>query len=403
MRLDTRTIVNLGLTESEKDKIVFDETLPGFGLRLRFGGSRAWIVQYRNRAGRTRRYTLGAFEKLAPPDARRAAKKILGIVAVGGDPQNEKVQARLAEVHTLRSTIDKYLAARKSELRPASYKVTALYLTNPRYFGPLHRAAITAIGHADVAARISAIKRDVSPTTARQARTALSGLFAWAAGEGLMGNAPANPLLLTNVPAAPPPRERVLKDAELVAIWKACSDDDFGRIVRLLTLLGSRRAEVGGMRRSEIDAEAGAWLLPSARAKNKCSMLIPLSGPALKIINEVTPRPGRDCLFGDRSPAGFVAWTKRKHALDRHLGDAVSPWNIHDLRRTTASRMGDLGVQPHVIEAVLNHQGGHKRGVAGIYNRSIYANEVKAALALWAEHVMALVEERGAKVVPLRA
>ena len=200
MRLDTRTIVNLGLTESEKDKIVFDETLPGFGLRLRFGGSRAWIVQYRNRAGRTRRYTLGAFEKLAPPDARRAAKKILGIVAVGGDPQNEKVQARLAEVHTLRSTIDKYLAARKSELRPASYKVTALYLTNPRYFGPLHRAAITAIGHADVAARISAIKRDVSPTTARQARTALSGLFAWAAGEGLMGNAPANPLLLTNVP-----------------------------------------------------------------------------------------------------------------------------------------------------------------------------------------------------------
>src|SRR6516165_7276397 len=168
MRLDTRTIVNLGLTESEKDKIVFDETLPGFGLRLRFGGSRAWIVQYRNRAGRTRRYTLGAFEKLAPPDARRAAKKILGIVAVGGDPQNEKVQARLAEVHTLRSTIDKYLAARKSEMRPASYKVTAFYPPIPLFFGPPPRPATPASAHAVGAPESSPIKRDVTPTTARR-------------------------------------------------------------------------------------------------------------------------------------------------------------------------------------------------------------------------------------------
>jgi hypothetical protein len=64
--------------------------------------------------------------------------------------------------------------------------------------------------------------------------------------------------------------------------------------------------------------------------------------------------------------------------------------------------MADLGVQPHVIEAVLNHVSGHKAGVAGVYNRSLYSAEKRAALALWAEHVMSLVHNRKSKVVPLR-
>jgi integrase len=322
---------------------------------------------------------------------------------VGSDPQNDKVQARLAEVHTLRSVVDKYLEARKSELRPASFKVTRLYLTGSAYFGPLHRATITTISHADVAARIGAIKRDVSATTARQARTALSGLFAWAAGEGLMGNAPANPTLLTNVPDAPPPRERVLRDAELAAIWHALEEDDFGRIMKLLILLGSRRAEVGGMRWLELDLKAGTWSLPGSRAKNGRSMLVLLPAPVLEIIHKVTPRPPRDCLFGERSPAGFVAWTMCKHALDERLGEGVAPWRIHDVRRSVASGMGDLGVQPHIIEAVLNHYSGHRAGVAGIYNRSPYEKEVRAALVLWSEHVTAIVEGREQKVIPLRA
>ena len=65
--------------------------------------------------------------------------------------------------------------------------------------------------------------------------------------------------------------------------------------------------------------------------------------------------------------------------------------------------MADIGIEPHVIEAVLNHYGGHRRGVAGTYNRSTYERAVKAALARWSEHVLALVEGRESNVVPLRA
>jgi|ERR1700735_3457734 integrase len=90
------------------------------------------------------------------------------------------------------------------------------------------------------------------------------------------------------------------------------------------------------------------------------------------------------------SPAGVA-----KDRLDAASG--VTNWNVHDLRRTVATRMADLGVQPHIIEQVLNHQSGHKRGPAGIYNRSPYEREVKAALALWQDHVAASSRAANAK------
>jgi hypothetical protein len=69
----------------------------------------------------------------------------------------------------------------------------------------------------------------------------------------------------------------------------------------------------------------------------------------------------------------------------------VAPWRLHDVRRTVATRMADLGIQPHVVEAVLNHVSVHKAGVAGTYNRSLYSPEKRAALDLWASHVLTLV------------
>jgi hypothetical protein len=79
-----------------------------------------------------------------------------------------------------------------------------------------------------------------------------------------------------------------------------------------------------------------------------------------------------------------------------------SLWTLHDVRRTVATGTADIGVSPHIIEAVLNHAGGHKRGVAGIYNRSTYLPEKTEALQRWADHVEQLVSGKLAKVVPIR-
>ena|SRR5688572_4755776 len=82
---------------------------------------------------------------------------------------------------------------------------------------------------------------------------------------------------------------------------------------------------------------------------------------------------------------------------------ALPPWRLHDLRRTVATRMADLGVEPHVVEEILGHVGWHRAGVAGIYNRASYERAKRAALSLWADRLIELVGERPAVVVPLRA
>jgi integrase len=184
-------------------------------------------------------------------------------------------------------------------------------------------------------------------------------------------------------------------------VWSAAGDDDFGRVVRLLVLLGQRRTEVGGMTWSEIDLERGTWTIPAQRAKNGRAHTLPLSALALSVIHSVPERVGRDFLFGDRGLNGFTLWAWGKRDLDDRLGDRVKPWTLHDLRRTFCTRLADLGVLPHVVEAAVNHQSGHKAGPAGIYNRSVYVNEVRAALAMWADHIRSITEGGERKIVSM--
>ena len=81
----------------------------------------------------------------------------------------------------------------------------------------------------------------------------------------------------------------------------------------------------------------------------------------------------------------------------------VPPWRLHDLRRTAATRMADLGVLPHIVEACINHVSGAKAGVAGVYNRAQYVKEKRAAFERLAAHVEGLTSGKPAdNVVALR-
>ena len=198
-------------------------------------------------------------------------------------------------------------------------------------------------------------------------------------------------------------RERVLTDAELAKIWMAAPATDYGRIVRLLMLTAQRRDEIGGLRWAELhslkDFARALIALPSERTKNSRAHDVPLSRSALSALEAQPGIMGRAAVFcgGDD---GFSNWSKSKAALDAVAG--VTSWTLHDLRRTAATRMSDLGVAPHVVEAVLNHVSGHRAGVAGIYNRSAYAAEKRAALDLWANHVAVIVAQaEGGNVVRL--
>src|SRR5262245_1700173 len=379
MKLDKKAVV-LTLPEGKSDIIIFDDVLTGFGLRIRRAASglvrRQWVCQYRNR-----RLLLGSAEVLSVEQARAAAKKALATVALGGDPQAEKADRRNQDQHTYRAVADDYLAAKKVKLRPRTYVEAERYLTDDRYFGPLHSTPIDRVQRRDIAARLETIERECGTTTACRARTNLSSMFAWGIASGRLE---VNPTNGAGQLREPKPRERVLSDAELVAVWQACSDDsDFSKIVKLLILTGARRSEVGGMCWSELSY--GIWSLPAERSKNDRSHTLPLSPLAQSIIESVRHRNDRDLLFGHTAAAGFGQWDYSKGALDGRLGDKVGAWTLHDIRRTVATRMCDLGVAPHIVETILNHQSGHKGGVAGIYNKSRYEHEVREALIKWAD------------------
>ena len=189
----------------------------------------------------------------------------------------------------------------------------------------------------------------------------LSAFFSWCM---RMGLTELNPVIGTVQQKPSPARDRVLSDAELAAIWNAADgSDDFSRIVRLLILLPCRRQEVGGMAWSELDLDAGTWAIPAARAKNRRGIVLPLMPMALEIIRSVPRRATRDQLFGALHAGGFSSWDRAKKPLYGKL--AIAAWNLHDLRRSVATRMADLGVAPHVIEQLLNHQSGHKAASPG--------------------------------------
>jgi integrase len=398
-KLDARTVAALAtLPDGKPEEFYWDDQLDRFGLRLRRAASdrvlRSWIVQYR-RAGASRRMTIGSADVLSAEQARTAARKVLAKVDLGEDPASHRSERRDKDKLSFRAVAAEYLEAKRSELRPTTFRASKAYLTGP-YFRPLHGMPIDRISRRDVAAQIVAIARENGKPAAGQARSKLSAFFTWAMKMGLVD---ANSVIGTAQPKAAPPRDRVLSDQELAAIWKACDvTDDLSRIVRLLILLPCRRQEVGGMAFSELDLDAGTWTIPAERAKNERAITLPLTDAALAIVHTVPRRSGRDQLFGSHHERGFSSWDRGKKSLDKKTG-IIEPWNIHDLRRTIATRLADLGTAPHVIEQILNHQSGHKAGVAGIYNRSSYEREVKQALAMWSDHVRSLVDGGERKVL----
>jgi integrase len=368
------------------------QAVKGFGAR-RQRGDPVYVIKYRA-SGRQRFVTIGRHGSPWTPDkARREAKRLFGLVADGKDPQEEKRDARAKAADTLGKVVDDYLKHAKKKQKPRSYAETKRHLLVN--WKSLHSVSVFQLRRRQVAVRLAEIETERGRVTAARARAALSAMFNWAIREGF--DIAANPVFGTNRPAEPKSRERVLTDRELVEIWRASRDDDYGRIIKLLILTVQRRNEVGGMRWTEIDGQI--WTIPGTRTKNHREQVVPLPDFVLAIINASPRRVNCDYVFGDGprrksdDHRGFSGWSKAKAALDERIAKmrgkmARFDWRLHDLRRTAATVMADrLGVQPYIIEVILNHAGGHRAGVAGVYNRAKYQEETRQALQGWAEYV----------------
>ena len=272
MRLTDAAVAALKVPADKAEMIVFDQDVPGFGIRVRRGGSKRFIYQYKLN-GTSRRFT---FKETSVKRARAAAQILAAKITLGTDPALEKEAAHDAAGDTFQRCLERYLARPQGKRRDSTLKEIRRHLE--RNLQPLHRLHIKRIERRRVADELARLTAEVGAVQSNRTRASLSKFFNWCIGEGY---ADVNVALQTNKNEEVA-RDRVLSESELKIIWNRLSrtGDDYADIVRLLILTACRLREISELRWSEIDLNKATITLPPSRTKNHREHVVPLSAPA---------------------------------------------------------------------------------------------------------------------------
>ncbi len=353
----------------------WDKALPGFGVRVSQGGAKSFVLVHGRHRHRT---TLGRVGVVSLREARDAARRILA--------ENTLGKHRHPRI-TFENFSKEFFVECERRIRPRTI-VEYRRIFN-RYFLPTLRFEVME----DITRQsIQKIIDRMADTPAMQ-----NGAFAFIRlymRAGLRrGYLSASPCAGMRLPARLVSRDRVLTDEELRTIWQAAGEAGaFGRIVRLLILTGQRRGEIAGLTKDYVDRRSRTITLPRSLSKNGREHTFPFGDLADEIFESI-PEHARSYLLSDpRYDTRFDGWSKSKRELDRACG--IAPWTLHDLRRTFATNLAGLGVAPHVIERLLNHVSGTISGIAAVYNRHSYLEEMRRVIALWEAKLKSLTDAR---------
>lgn len=368
-----------------------DPTVPGLRVRLGTSGVKTFIVRKRV-GGAVRNITVGRYgPRFTLADARKKARLILSDIESGGDPGVRSSKRATQGLATLRALIPEYLAAKADKRSVGEMKRVLVGYVAP----VLGERLAEAITRADVTRLIDEIA-ETAPVMARNVHAQLSAFYSWAMPR--LERLPSNPCRDAGRPSAPKARKRVLSDLELATLWKTLRSESlpWRPALQLLILTGQRREEVFNADRREFDLGARLWTIPAERAKNGVEHRVPLSEPAVSLLQNIDEVEGSLKLFPargrlERGPSGFSKVQARlRDALESELG-AVPHWQLHDLRRTVATGMQRLAIRLEVTEAVLNHISGSRAGIAGVYQRHHFLDEKRVALDAWAAELNRIV------------
>ena len=227
-----------------------------------------------------------------------------------------------------------------------------------------------------------ALENIAAPSEAHHAYVQARSLFNWLVKRRLIEY---SPLAGMEAPQRSFARERVLDENEIVQLLTLPRHRAIVRITLLLLATGQRLGQIAKLRREFVDEKAGVISWPAELMKGNRRHTIPLTPMVAEILSDL-PKAG--LLFPTKKGSPYNNWSTSKHKLD-----ALCPlphWTLHDLRRTVATHLAELGIAPHVIERILAHSGGAISGVAAIYNRFSYMPEMRDALQKWEERLYAL-------------
>jgi integrase len=378
-------------------------------------------VRYRYR-GTQRRLLLGEYPALSLAKARDAAEDARTEIRNGGDPSGERRAARAAPTDTVAALIKEYvekhvrvnMRGRVEEERVLNVEVLPFW----------NDCSVRALTRRDIRELVGRIVDRGSPVMANRVLAIVRRLFNFGVRNDWLD---ANPASLIGKAGREVSRERVLTDAEIGRLWRLLSrqpttreraapgrkrstgtDDKpicpvsprLAAAIKIRLLTAQRGGEVINMCWRDLDLEAGWWTIPGELAKNGRAHRVPLVPEAIAIIKDQREQHGKRQNAADdqKSDMVFVGTgaslrDRAKKAPSRIARRLNIDFRGHDLRRTAATKMAEVGIPRHHISAVLNHVEGSARATR-VYDRYSYDAEKRLALEAWTPKLMSIVDQQ---------
>jgi integrase len=346
------------LPAPERGNKVHYDVVAGFGARITMAGHRSFVLNYRTKAGRERRITIGGFPNWTTAAARQEARRLRQLIDRGEDPLADLEDQRLAP--TVWDLCDRFEAehvVRKRERTADDYRRILRIHVKPHFGKHVKVADVT---FADIDALHRAVTKNGGAYIANRVIAVLSKAFNLAVKWRMRADNPCKGIERNTEYL----RRRYLRDDELARLTTALAahpDKQSANAVRLLLLTGARRGEVLSMRWADLDLTAGTWSKPASTTKQKEAHSVPLSAPARQLLSEIADeQAGRHrrglgtYVFPGTGKEGHLLDVKRSwRSLCRAAG--ISKLRLHDLRHSFASQLASGGASLPLIGALLGH------------------------------------------------
>lgn len=383
----------------EKTLDIRDANTRGLYLRVKPTGRKVWRLRYHFR-DKARVLILGEWPTVKLAEARRAVFDAQDTIELGSDPaaDAQKAKAERSRMPTVAEFADEYIE-RHAKRHKKTWKEDrrVLYRDVVPEIGKLR---LDEVHRRDVV-RIMDVINDRGATTAAKMMLAVTRkMFHFAIERGVLDATPVQHVKSPRVAS----RDVVLTDEALRHFWLATEPYNSSRAalpmhhctrqaLRLLLLTGQRSSEVAGIQLSEIELDKKRWVLPGSRTKNGLDQVVPLSPLAVEVVEKALETADDRYLFPTNSKTGHLTTWANVQAMERLFEGWEPRYRAHDLRRTVATRLGELGFNRLVVDKCLNHKDG---SIGGIYDRHSYDREKRAALDSWADALIKIIaDERG--------
>lgn len=393
------------LRPAEMPYRVPDRRCKGLAVRVASDGLKTWDLAFRIRGtGKMRQPSLGRVSDVSLEQARERANQLTSAARTGRDliAEEEASRAIAASRLNVESLIKAYVRRKVvGRLRTAKEIESRL----KRALGPILQRYVDDIRRRDIRELLDAAADQGLAREAEKRRQTVGAMFRWALSQDIVE---ADPTAGLEAYDPGTPRGRVLDAEEIKTLWKwfesGALPPNPTDILKLELLTGARCGEIAGLRAEEIDRDQWTWTLPAARSKNKRPRVTPLIGLARQIVE------ARLSLI--KAGPLFTAGT-RKTMSAAHVGHSlltrelpIGKFTTHDLRRTVATMLVEMGIALDLVAAVVGHEAGGKE-TRTLVRHYVHTNLIKRKIEVfraWDERLQHIVTGREtSNVVPLKA